>query len=97
MLFDGGRFAYFVEGFEKGFGIGFVGVEGDGDGFGIEVTDDVLDPFLEGDILHDFIAASLTVQVHIEDDGLFIDFGVDCADGQGESQKDEKPLFHRSN
>lgn len=61
LLFDGGGFAYFVEGFEEGVEVGFVGVEGDGDGFGFEVTDEVLDPFLEGDILHDLIAAGLTV------------------------------------
>ena len=68
-------FADFVEGFEKGRDIGFVGIEGDGDGFGFEVTDDIFDTFLIGDILHDLVATTLTMQVAGKNYHLFVRLG----------------------
>ena len=59
-----------LEGFEERWEIGLSRVIGDGDGLGIEVADQILDAFLESDILHDLIATTLTMEVAVEDNRL---------------------------
>ena len=48
---------------KEGFFVGLVGVIRDGHRLVAEVTDDILNTFLKGDILHHFVAAALTMQV----------------------------------
>ena len=57
------RLAYFFKGLEQGGDVRLIGVVGDGDGFGLKVADDVFHSFLKGDILHDFVATTLAMQV----------------------------------
>ena len=59
-----------LEGFEERREIGLGRVIGEGDGLGIEVADQILDAFLESDILHDLIATTLTMEVAGEDNRL---------------------------
>ena len=65
-------FVYFFESFQQCRDIRLVGVISDRDGFVFEITDEVLDTFLEGDILHDLIATSLAMQVAREDHCLAV-------------------------
>ena len=67
-----GRFADSLEGFEEGRNVGFTRVESDGDGFCLEVADNILDAFLPGYILHDFIAASLAMQIARQNNRLTV-------------------------
>ena len=70
--------------------VGFSSVEGDSDGLGIEVADDVLHAFFKGDIFHDFVAATLAMEVHIEDDGLFVHFGISRRESECQRQNGQK-------
>ena len=60
------------ESFEERWDVGFGGIVRDGNGFGFEVTDDVLDAFLKGYILHDFVNTALAMDVHRENHYLLI-------------------------
>ena len=61
-----------LEGLEERREIGLGRVIGEGDGLGIEVANQILDAFLESDILHDLIATTLTMEVAGEDNCLAV-------------------------
>ena len=69
---DGSGLFDLFESFEERGDVGFGGIVRDGDGFGFEVTDDVLNAFLKGYILHDFINTALAMDVHRENHYLLI-------------------------
>ena len=71
-LDDGSGLFDLFKGFEERGDVGFGGVVCDGNGFGFEVTDDVLDAFLKGYVLHDLVNTALAMEVHREDHYLLI-------------------------
>ena len=76
-LARGGRFAYLCKRLLQGRHIGFVCIVGYGYCLLLHVELNILHPLLEGDVLHDFVAAALAMQVAIEDNGLFVRLGLD--------------------
>ena len=82
--------AYFLESLEQRRNIGFGGIEGDRDGFGLEVTNEIFHSFLKGYILHDLIAAALAVQVAGKDNYLFVRLGsIQRRKAKGERRKEQ--------
>ena len=81
-LARGGRFAYLCKCFLQGRHIGFVCIVGYGYRLLLHVELNVFHPFLEGDVLHDFVAAALAMQVAVEDNGLFVRLGLDSRQWQ---------------
>ena len=81
-LARGGRFAYLCKRFLQGRHIGLVGIESNGYCLLLHVELNILYPFLEGDVLHDFVAAALAMQVAVEDNGLFVRLGLDSRQWQ---------------
>ena len=71
-LDDGSGLFDLFEGFEERGDVGFGGIVCDGNGFGFKVTDDVLDAFLKGYVLHDLINTALAMEVHRENHYLLI-------------------------
>ena len=61
-----------LEGLEERREVSLGRVIGEGDGLGIEVANQILDAFLESDILHDLIATTLTMEVAGEDNCLAV-------------------------
>lgn len=74
LLLDFDRSGLFdlFKGFEESRDVGFGGVVCDGDGFGFEITDDVLDAFLKGNILHDLVNTTLAMEIHRKNHYLLI-------------------------
>ena len=72
VFFDFSGFINFLKGIEKCGNVRFVGIKSDRDGFGLEVTDDILDALLKSDIFHNLIAARLAMQVNGKNDHLFV-------------------------
>ena len=76
-LARGGRFAYLCKRFLQGRHVGLVCIVGYGYCLLLHVELNIFHPFLEGDVLHDFVAAALAMQVAVEDNGLFVRLGLD--------------------
>ena len=76
-LTGGGRFAYFGKRFLQGRHIGLVCIVGYRYCLLLHVELNIFHPLLEGDVLHDFVAAALAMQVAVEDNGLFVRLGLD--------------------
>ena len=89
----GGRLAYFGKRFLQGRHVGLIGVESYGNRLLLHVEPDILHPLLEGDVLHDFVAAALAVQVAVEDNGLFVRLGLNSRHRQ-DCQQEKENLFH---
>ena len=81
-LARGGRFAYLRKRFLQGRHIGLVGIESNGYRLLLHVELNVFHPLLEGDVLHDFVAAALAMQVAVEDNSLFVRLGLDSRQWQ---------------
>ena len=81
-LARGSRFAYLCKRFLQGRHVGLVGIVGYGYCLLLHVELNIFHPFLEGDILHDFVAAALAMQVAVEDNGLFVRLGLDSRQWQ---------------
>ena len=93
-LARGGRFAYLRKRFLQGRHVGLVGIESNGYRLLLHVELNIFHPLLEGNVLHDFVAAALAMQVAIEDNGLFVRLGLDSHHRQ-ECQQENKKLFHK--
>lgn len=78
----GSRFAYFCKRFLQGRHVGLVCIEGYGYCLLLHVKLNILHPLLKGDVLHDFVAAALAMQVAVEDNGLFVRLGLDSRQWQ---------------
>ena len=81
-LTGGGRFAYFCKRFLQGRHIGLVCIVGYGYRLLLHVELNIFHPLLEGDVLHDFVAAALAMQVAVENNGLFVRLGLDSRQWQ---------------
>ena len=73
-LGESGGFAGAGKGGEEGVEVGFAGVKGDGNSFGVQVTDDVLHALLKGDILHNLVTTALAMEVAVEKNRLLARF-----------------------
>ena len=61
-----------LKGFEERGDVGFIGIIRYSDGFGFQITLQVFHSFFKSDILHDLVAASLTMNVTRENHGLAV-------------------------
>ena len=73
-LGEGGGFADAGEGGEEGVEVGFAGIKGDGNRFGVQVTDDVLHTLLKGEILQNLVTTALAMEVAVEKNRLPVRF-----------------------
>ena len=81
-LARGGRFAYLRKCFLQGRHVGLVSIVGYGNRLLLHVELNIFHPFLEGDVLHDLVAATLAMQFAVEDNGLFVRLGLDSRQWQ---------------
>ena len=78
----GSRFAYFCKRFLQGRHVGFVCIVGYGYRLLLHVELNILYPLFEGNVLHDFVAATLAMQFAVEDNGLFVRLGLNSRQWQ---------------